>query len=299
MTFGIIGNIEKENLGKVVYDLIASQNFLGVDYVVEDKIADTIHQQYGVSAPSHCQIVPLVELLQKSDILIAFGGDGTMLAAARLVGDKGIPILGVNLGKLGFLAEVGIDELYPFVDAILKGHYRIEHRMVLKATVADEEHEDMLGLNDVVLERSGTTRVINIETYVNNDYLITYMADGLIISTPTGSTAYSLAAGGPIVTPQSKVITISPICPHTLTARPIIVPDDSLIKVVVSERHRKVLITADGQVQHQFETPVEFTIGKADYTIQLVKRADKSYYDLLRAKLMWGKDVRANTSEQS
>lgn len=297
MKFGINGNTEKENLGNVVYHLIARLNSLGIECVVEDRVGQVIQTQCGVNIPDPCRTLPLAELLEECDMLISFGGDGTMLAAARWVGNRGIPILGVNLGKLGFLAEVGVDELYSFVDAILKGQYRIEHRMVLKANVVDREHDEMFGLNDVVLERSGTTRVINIETYVNNDYLITYTADGLIVATPTGSTAYSLAAGGPIVTPQSKVITISPISPHTLTARPIIVPEDSIIKVVVSERGRKVVITADGQVQHQVETPCEFTIGKADFTVQLLKRADRSYYDLLRAKLMWGKDVRANTQE--
>jgi NAD+ kinase len=297
MHFGIIGNTEKENLVTVVHDLVAHLKALGVDCVVEERIARAMQRQYGTTISNRCRSLPLEELLGKSETLIAFGGDGTMLAAARMLGKRDIPILGVNLGKLGFLAEVGVDELYPFVDAILEGHYRIEHRMVLKAVVEKQEYEELYGLNDVVLERSGTTRVINIETYVNEEYLITYMADGLIISTPTGSTAYSLAAGGPIVTPQSKVIAISPICPHTLTARPIVVPDDSTIKVLISERNRKVLITADGQVQHQIEAPVEFAIGKADYSIQLVKWEDRSYYDLLRTKLMWGKDVRANITE--
>ena len=229
-------------------------------------------------------------------MVISLGGDGTMLAAARIVGKHGTPILGVNLGKLGFLAEVSVDELQECLNDILKGNYFVEERMALEAKSSKDE-KLYYALNEVVVDKGASSRVIDLETYVNNDYLVTYAADGIILNTPTGSTAYSLASGGPIVAPQAKVITINPIAPHTLTARPVIVPDDSVIRVVVSSSAKPVHITTDGQVEGFYDTPAEFTIRKAPYTVKLVKRKNRRFYDLLRTKLMWGRDVRLGSHD--
>ena len=230
-------------------------------------------------------------MVSECDMMIAFGGDGTILSTARLVGRAAVPILGVNLGKLGFLAELSVDEVESFVDDILNNQHVIEDRSVIRVTA--EGHDiQMFGVNDVVIDKSNSSRVIDMETYVNNDYLVTYTGDGLIVATPTGSTGYSLASGGPIVVPASDVLTITPISPHTLTARSVIVPDSSVIRVSIESELQTVRVTADGQQEKIFTPPVNLFIQKADYTVKLVKRKDKSYYDVLRSKLMWGKDIR-------
>lgn len=231
------------------------------------------------------------KIVSECDMMIAFGGDGTILSTARLVGRAAVPILGVNLGKLGFLAELSVDEVESFVDDILNNQHVIEDRMVVRVT-AEGHDVQMFGVNDVVIDKSNSSRVIDMDTYVNNDYLVTYTGDGLIVSTPTGSTGYSLASGGPIVVPTSDVLTITPISPHTLTARSVIVPDSSVIRVSVESELQNVRVTADGQQEKIFTPPVNLFIQKADYSVKLVKRKDKSYYDVLRSKLMWGKDIR-------
>jgi NAD+ kinase len=185
-----------------------------------------------------------------------------------------------------------------WVTALLAGKFKVEARMVLQATTKTGRRKKFFGLNDIVIDRSGSSRAIDLHTYVNDEHLVTYTADGLILATPTGSTAYSLATGGPIVVPESKAITVSPICPHTLSARPVIVPDDSSIRVVVDPETKAVHITADGQVGETLRPPVEFVIRKASYSIRLVKRLDRGYYDVLRAKLMWGRDVRVELSNE-
>jgi len=214
-----------------------------------------------------------------------------MLAAARLVGSAGTPILGVNLGKLGFLAEVSVDELEHVISDILKNKYTVQGRQVLEAT-AKKDGVKYYALNEIVVDKGASARVINLETYVNNDYLVTYSADGIIVNTPTGSTAYSLATGGPIVAPESNVFTINPIAPHTLTARPLIIPEESIVRIVADSGGKSVHITADGQVEGFYDTPAEFVVRKAPYAIKLVKIMKRTFYDLLRTKLLWGRDVR-------
>jgi NAD+ kinase len=176
----------------------------------------------------------------------------------------------------------------------LTGKHKVEERMVLQAKTKSGRQRKFYGLNDIVIDKSGSSRVIDLHTFVNGEHLVTYTADGLILATPTGSTAYSLATGGPIVVPESKAITVSPICPHTLTARPVIVPDSSSIRVVIDKEAKAVHITADGQIGETLRPPVEFVIRKANYAIRLVKRLDRGYYDVLRAKLMWGRDLRVD-----
>lgn len=289
MKFGIIGNTAKPATKNVAISLL--------NYLTEKHLPYVVHDELGewINSPKHAiGKVPLCsekELPKKCTMLIALGGNGTMLAAARLVGQHGIPILGVNLGKLGFLAEVSVDELHQCIDDILNENYFVEDRMALEAK-SDKNGKTYYALNEVVVDKGASSRVIHLETYVNNDYLVTYTADGIILNTPTGSTAYSLATGGPIVAPQAKVITINPIAPHTLSARPVIVPDESVVRVAVKSSPKPVHITTDGQVEGFYDAPAEFTIRKAPYTVKLVKRKQRRFYDLLRAKLMWGKDVR-------
>ncbi len=293
MKFGIVGNLSKETLGDAVMRLLGTGEKRFIEFLIHDDIAKSINKEAGKRVIQRKYIAPLEKIVAESDMMIAFGGDGTILSTARLVGRAAVPILGVNLGKLGFLAELSVDEVESFVDDILNNQHVIEDRMVVRLT-AEGHDMQMFGVNDIVIDKSNSSRVIDMDTYVNNDYLVTYTGDGIIVATPTGSTGYSLASGGPIVVPASDVLTITPISPHTLTARSVIVPDSSVIRVTVESDLQNVRVTADGQQEKIFTPPVNLFIQKADYTVKLVKRKDKSYYDVLRSKLMWGKDIRVS-----
>ncbi len=299
MRFGIMGNMAKDILWSVAGNLVLKLQQRNVEYILHDELAKWINKEWRKKLIESAQTGKLEKLPEKCDILVSCGGDGTILRTARLVSDRGTPILGVNLGKLGFLAEFAVEEMDQWIDAVLEKNYLIEDRMVLEAFADKKKNKKFFGLNDIVIDKSGSSRVIDLETYVDDDYLVTYSADGLIVTTPTGSTAYSLATGGPIVIPRSRAVTINPICPHTLTARPVIVPDESVIRVRVNSEAKFVHIAADGQVEEILKPPVQFTIRRADYTIKLVKRKDRSYFDVLRAKLMWGKDIRVSISRES
>jgi NAD+ kinase len=291
MKFGIVGNLSKETLGDAVMKLLGTGEKRFIEFLIHDDIAKSINKEAGKRVIQRKYIAPMERIVSECDMMIAFGGDGTILSTARLVGRAAVPILGVNLGKLGFLAELSVDEVESFVDDILNNQHVIEDRMVVRVT-AEGHDVQMFGVNDIVIDKSNSSRVIDMDTYVNNDYLVTYTGDGLIVATPTGSTGYSLASGGPIVVPASDVLTITPISPHTLTARSVIVPDSSVIRVSVESELQSVRVTTDGQQEKIFTPPVNLFVQKADYTVKLVKRKDKSYYDVLRSKLMWGKDIR-------
>ncbi len=297
MKFGVIGNLNKPIIKTIACNLFTYLNEKNISFSVHEELGKWYNAQGLKPELKSALIVSESELPKSCDVLIALGGDGTMLTAARIVGQTCVPILGVNLGKLGFLAEVSIDELKSCIDDIVTQKYHVEERMVLRAT-AGKEAESYFALNDIVIDRGSSSRIIDLEIYVNDEYLVTFTADGIIISTPTGSTAYSLASGGPIITPQSNVIEINPIAPHTLSARPVIIPDNSAVKILVRESPKPVHMASDGQIDNFYQTPIEFIITRAPYTVRLVKRKKRSYYDLLRMKLMWGKDVRTGGNEQ-
>jgi len=226
-------------------------------------------------------------------MLIAFGGDGTILSAARMVGSRSIPILGINLGKLGFLAEVAPDEIEQAVGEIVTRRYVVEERLVLHAVSSATPDKTLYAANDVVVDKSRSSRMISLDVFIDGQFAVTYRGDGLIVSTPTGSTGYALSSGGPIVVPTSRVLGITPISPHTLSGRPLIVPDATVIRLVVQDYAGEVLLSADGQSESVLSPPVEVVITRAAYPLRLVKRVDRSYFDVLRAKLLWGKDARA------
>lgn len=289
MKFGIIGNINKPTLPEVVIDLISYFREKKIDFVVSDDVVALLgkHKRLKINKSN---VASLNTLPANCDVVIAFGGDGTMLTAARIVGKHQTPILGINLGKLGFLADVTVAEMKKSIQSIIDHNYLIENRIVLEAS-SKIKKKKYFGLNDIVIDRGDYKRVIELETFVNEQFLVRYSADGLIITTPTGSTAYSLAAGGPVVTPGTDVFVITPIAAHTLTARPVVVPDNSTIKVIV-KTDIPIHLVADGQEEAFFKTPVEFIIRKADYQVKLIKRKEHSYFELLRTKLLWGRDIR-------
>ncbi len=291
MKLGIIGNLEKEGLREAVHRFIVRLQRHHVEYVLEDGLASLLLKQPSAGGSHPCGSVE--ECASKSDMVVAFGGDGTILAAARMVGKRGTPILGINLGKLGFLAEVAPDEIEQAADDLVAKKYLIEERLVLRASSPALQGRILYAVNDIVVDKSRSSRVIDLGAYIDNVFAATFRADGVIVCTPTGSTAYSLSSGGPIVIPTSKVIGITPVSPHTLSGRPLVIPEQSQIRLVVSEATDEVLISADGQIAGFFKTPVEISIQKAEYTVRLVKKTDKSYFDVLRAKLLWGKDARS------
>jgi NAD+ kinase len=227
----------------------------------------------------------------KIKCLIVLGGDGTMLGAARKIGRYGVPILGVNLGGLGFLTGIPLNRLYPCIEMMLNDQLEIEHRLMLETKVLrnDAEACRFPTLNDVVLNKGALARIIDLDVSINNEFLTTYRADGLIISTPTGSTGYNLAAGGPILYPTISNIILTPICPFTLTNRPLILPDSVVVSIVMGkESEEKVSLTFDGQVGFELFHEDKILIYKSESSLRLFKSPDQTYFEILRTKMMWG-----------
>ncbi len=230
------------------------------------------------------------EMASKADLIISLGGDGTLLNIAPLVVRPDVPILGVNLGGLGFITEVAVDELENVLSKTLEGDVDIEKRMTLEVRVMGKNgrpHKFRV-LNDVVIAKGARSRIIDLETYIGDDYLCTYRADGLIISTPTGSTAYSLAAAGPILEPTLGAIVLSPICPHTLTHRPIVVPSDAAIRVTLRSFGDTVILIPDGQPGVRLNNGDQVEARDYGLPVSLIRLASRSYYEILRQKLKWG-----------
>lgn len=227
-----------------------------------------------------------------ADILISLGGDGTFLKAATFVGRKNIPILGINTGRLGFLADISLEEMESTVDEVLLGHYKIEERSVLEL---NSNHPELFpnpyALNEVSILKHDNSSMIAVHTSVGGRFLNTYQADGLIIATPTGSTAYSLSVGGPIIEPNARAIALTPIAPHSLTCRPIVIRDDWAVSMSVESRSHKFLVSIDGRSQSCTEDTV-ISVTKAPYTIKVLTRYDHDYFSTLHGKLMWGVDAR-------
>jgi NAD+ kinase len=226
----------------------------------------------------------------QAEMIVVLGGDGTLLSVARQVWDHNIPILGVNLGGLGFLTEIHLEELYRVLDRVLQGDFKTDEREVLEASVIRKEEKivEFTILNDAVINKGALARIIELEATINGEYVSTFRSDGLIVSTPTGSTAYNLSAGGPIVYPSLHTIIITPICSHTLTNRPIIVPDDLEIRILLKSRHQEVILTLDGQQGFPLEYEDAVKVEKAKGRILLIKSPYRHYFELLREKLKWG-----------
>ena len=225
-------------------------------------------------------------------MVISIGGDGTFLKAARRVGNKGIPILGINTGRLGFLADVSPEEMEETIEEVYQNHYTVEERSVLQL-LCDDKHlkNSPYALNEIAILKRDSSSMISIRTAINGAHLTTYQADGLIIATPTGSTAYSLSVGGPIIVPHSKTIAITPVAPHSLNVRPIVICDDWEITLDVESRSHNFLVAIDGSSETCKET-TRLTIRRADYSIKVVKRFYHIFFDTLRTKMMWGADSR-------
>jgi NAD+ kinase len=227
---------------------------------------------------------------QPLDLVVVLGGDGTLLKAARLYGGRGAPILGVNLGGLGFLTEINLEEFYATLGTILEGRFQTEARMMLVAEIIRQGLvlNPTCFLNDAVINKGALARIVDLETSIDDLFLTSYRGDGLIVATPTGSTAYNLAAGGPILHPALRTMILTPICPFTLTNRPIIVQDNSIIEIRLGSKARDVWVTFDGQIGYPLEAGDLVRIKKAPAPIELIKSPFKNYFEILRTKLKWG-----------
>ncbi|MCU1267136.1 MAG: kinase [Acidobacteria bacterium] len=239
----------------------------------------------------HVEVVETEKLAASVDLLLVLGGDGTMIATARMLGDTEVPVLGVNYGGLGYLAEFRIEELYTGLEAILAGNYTVEKRVMLAVELlrGDESVTHSRVLNDVVINKSALARIIEIEAYFNQQFVNSFRADGLIVSTPTGSTAYNLSAGGPVIYPTMNAVVVTPICPFTLSNRPIVVPDESLIELRLITQNEDVALTLDGQVGFPLKPEDRVVIRKSNTSFKLVQPMNRNYFEVLRDKLRWGR----------
>jgi len=285
---GIISKPRKGELRLIVPNLLnwlASHN---IQALMDEETGSSLDSTFRTSL--QVPVMPRSELPRNSDLLLVLGGDGTLLAAARNVQNCDVPILAVNLGSLGFLTAVTTGEIYSSLELVLEGKHQLDCRKLLKiemmhsGKIAATYH----ALNDAVLNKADISRISDFETYVDGQFLTTFKADGLIVSTPTGSTAYSLAAGGPIVHPSVEAFIITPICPHTLTNRPLVIPDRSQIDIVLTSEAEPVYLTVDGQVGLEIHSEDRIVCKLSPNRINLIRPPQKSFFEVLRSKLKWG-----------
>ncbi|MBI5740884.1 MAG: NAD(+)/NADH kinase [Nitrospirae bacterium] len=276
---GIVAKKGEPEAVNAVRDFVGRLRDKGISFYVDA----------GTASPLKIKGCPMKDIPGKADIVIVFGGDGTLLSVARLVGSLGVPILGVNLGGLGFITEVSRDEIDKEIDKVFSGEYGLEERIMLHADVFRGRRRIVRhnALNDVVMNKSALSRMFELEISINGRYVSTFRADGLIISTPTGSTAHSLSAGGPILYPTLESFLMTPICPHTLTSRPIVLPDTFVLEATVKNGD-DIYLTLDGQVGFPLKVKDRIKISKADYKTKFIVLHDRDYFQILRAKLKWG-----------
>ena len=282
-TVGIISRPRRDDIARVVPPLIAWLRAHDAKVVCDSETTGCIGALAGGTLPRE-------ELPACADLLIVLGGDGTLLSAARLAAARKVPILAVNLGGLGFLSTVSQDEIYAMLDEIFSSKHRVSERVMLEAEIVrgGAVIRRQIALNDAVLNKAALARIMDLELRVDGEYVTTYKADGLILSTPTGSTAYSLAAGGPIVYPIVAAFVVTPICPHTLTNRPLVIPDSAKIEIDFKAENDSVFLTLDGQIGVELFQGDRIRVQKAAEQLFLVRPARRQYYEILRSKLKWG-----------
>lgn len=290
MKIGIVANITKESVMEVVATFIQKLKDNKLDYLLTHSLSES-DGKVKIEIDDEF-IVDDSDLYQQSDLIISFGGDGTMLATAFNAQKYDKPVLGINLGKLGFLVEADVSNLDTVIDTIKNKKYTIEERMIIEGNCPDYKCERMIAINDLVIDKGGWPKMIELTVWVDGEYVTTFTADGLIAATPTGSTGYSISVGGPIVSPQADVITISPISPHSLTIRPIVLPSKSEIIIKADSLHKDIKVNCDGQRSYSFPPPMEIIIRKSEKSLKLVHTSLTTYFQTLRTKLLWGIDTR-------
>ncbi len=294
MRFALFGSMFPDRTAK------AEEQIIGVCEAIKRYDGELcLPEHFFLTLPANMQqrvapLCELVEMLPRVDMVVSVGGDGTFLRTAATVGDTGIPVLGINTGRLGFLAAINYSDVEETLREVMMGDYKVEERSLLKM-MTDEtfppNNFNAHALNEVAILKQDTASMLSIHAYINNDYLTSYQADGLVIATPSGSTAYSLSIGGSILSPTTPSMILSAIAPHNLTSRSLVVDDNSLISLKVESRSHTFLVSVDGQSRVLDET-VSIQVRKAAYTLRVVKRTGHTFYETLRDKLMWGADVR-------
>ena len=275
---------------KPIREVVSSMVPPLVQWLGERKIAVFVDQETAQCVDPGAPVVPRDALAARIDLLIVLGGDGTLLSATRALGGQKVPILAVNLGGLGFLTSVTREELYPVLERVLAGEHQVSERMMLVAKILrnNETADRQVALNDAVINKAALARMLDFDVYVDRAQVGRYRADGLIVATPTGSTAYSLAAGGPVVHPELDALVITPICPHMLTNRPLVIPDTACVEIDIAAAEEPVYLTLDGQVGFKLEPRDRVAITKSPSRVAFVQSPQKSYFEVLRSKLRWG-----------
>ncbi|RDI54814.1 NAD kinase [Flavobacterium glaciei] len=293
MKVAIYGQYYQNSTEPIINDIFVFFNKNNVEMIIESHFLLMLNERKIVEN-KYKTFTSHTELDSSFDMLISIGGDGTILRAATLVRDSGIPILGINAGRLGFLATVQKENIAEFMQFVIDKKYTISKRALLSLTCSppNEAIEEInFAMNEITVSRKDTTSMITIDTYLNDEFLNSYWADGLIISTPTGSTGYSLSCGGPILTPDVKSLVITPIAPHNLTARPLVVPDETEIRLKVSGREENYLVSLDSRVT-SIKNESILILKKTPFQINMVEIPEETFLKTLRSKLLWGQDKR-------
>lgn len=292
MKVAIFGQYYQNDTRPIIKDIFVFFNRNNVELVIEERFLKILYEEKIVEK-QYNTFSTHSDLDSSFDILISIGGDGTILRAATFVRDSGIPILGVNAGRLGFLAKVQKENIESFLQIVLEKKYTISERSLLTIECSPNNAgiDINFAMNEVAVSRKDTTSMITIETFLNGEYLNSYWADGLIIATPTGSTGYSLSCGGPILTPEVKGLVITPIAPHNLNARPLVIPDHTEISLKVSGREAQYLVSLDSRITSVNNNSV-IKIKKTPFNINMVEIPEETFFKTLRTKLLWGEDKR-------
>ncbi|QQX77942.1 MULTISPECIES: NAD kinase [Aequorivita] len=293
MKIGIYGQFYHENSEIYIQMLLDALQKKEAEVVIEENFLGIINKNQDITK-NFSSFSTFTELDSSFDLFFSIGGDGTLLKAVTFVADLGIPIVGINTGRLGFLATIQKEEMTESLNQILEGEYSISERSLLTVETSPKNEEIQplnFALNEVAVNRRNTTSMIKVETLVNDKYLTSYWSDGLIVATPTGSTGYSLSCGGPVIDPEAKNIVLTPIAPHNLNARPLVIPDSSSISLKVSGRENTFLVSMDSRIA-TLENETTIFIKKAPFTIKLLQLHDDSFIKTLRKKLLWGEDKR-------
>lgn len=289
MRIAVFGNTYRPVILTHIQVLLDFFNERGATILLEKELYDFVKQS-EVCCMNGAEVISHKDF--EADVALSIGGDGTFLNTAAHVGSKGIPILGINTGRLGFLADIPGDNMLPALEAIMSKNYRIEERSLLHITTSDDtEFEYPYALNEVSVLKQDSSSMISINTHLNGEAIHTYQADGLLVSTPTGSTAYSMSVGGPLVVPQAQNFLLSPVASHSLNVRPLIVPDSWVIELEVKSRSHCYQVSLDGRTVILNES-TKLKITKADFSINIIKQMNHTFFDNLKSKLMWGMDKR-------
>ena len=292
LRFALFGNVYQQHKSAAIRVLLNSLRSHGAQIFIEKEYYDFLRSAFSefTDSPDFVEFDSFAEV--DADFAISMGGDGTLLKTASMVREKQTPIVGINMGRLGFLADVSVDDVETCVDALYRDDYSVEDRSLIRVETNGEPLNGYeCALNDVAILKRDSASMISIRTSINGEYLTTYQADGLIISTPTGSTAYSMSNGGPVIVPRTGVNVMTAVAPHSLNVRPIVFPDSAQVELTVSSRSHTFLVAIDGR-SGKLPEGTTLRLTRAPYRVKIVKRSGTRYFSTLREKLMWGADVR-------